>query len=400
MDKKKKQKLSPKECFNCGKDLTEDDCYFRYLPADKVSVCLQCASVIYPVSEEGNAPDPDAISYVAVNKKSSRVFTKDWDSNEEAELLGYLMTMGHGNWNAIAERIPNHTPRDIQTHYEEIYLKSKTAPYACFPESEDDMPEKYAPPPPPDFETVQQSSNPYSDDVNQWMPKRHEFEKEFENDAEIILNNLTIDNNETRESFDTKMQRLKVYNKLLLEREIRNKVLEDWELIYNDTPKFGANSQKHDDEFIFKFAPYFDKKYLESHIILMHKIDELNSHIESCKKYQAEGARNVNEGKLIDMLEKCISQNRIVDTEQWNRFVSQIERNQEVPAPSDFNSEEQQLIHSLGIDAPRYMALKDLLIREYAVSQKLSLSDAIALSPDDKEDIVQIYAFFQEQGWL
>jgi hypothetical protein len=62
------------------------------------------------------------------------------------------------------------------------------------------------------------------------MPQRGEFEEEFNDEVEHILDGLEFDEErESQESFDQKMNMLLCYNSQLLERKARTQAVEDWQ---------------------------------------------------------------------------------------------------------------------------------------------------------------------------
>ncbi|EAY13317.1 hypothetical protein TVAG_164270 [Trichomonas vaginalis G3] len=398
---KKKQTHDYMHCFHCRKNLTDEDCHMVFMQDKKISVCLDCFSAKYPLTEFKDRPRQNSIAYVAVNKETTNVFTKDWDLNDEALLLGCINSLGVGNWNDIAKRIPNHDPVDIQTHYTNIYLKSKTAPLAIFPD-EDKIPETFPKPPVPEYTTEAQSSNPELPNHNRYMPKRHEFGEEFIDNAEELVSGLTFSYSDDKNSFKKKINQLNLYNNHLEERVIRTKVLEDFQLIENNTPNLGGmtESQMAKDKTMFLFAPYLDKKYLKDNINKMHQSEAIFSQIQNCHKYLAEGVKTFQEGKLVDNLEKCVHNGEISEVEIWNHYISLLEQRQVDTFPDDLSNDEHQFIETNRIPIPKYMALKDLIIREFSVDQNLTLKDAIALSPEYEEDIKNIYEFFKDQGWV
>jgi len=54
-----------------------------------------------------------------------------------------------------------------------------------------------------------------------YMPKRKDFEIEYDNDMEMYLADLEFFTDDTEQDRETKFQQLEVYNKVLDEREIR-----------------------------------------------------------------------------------------------------------------------------------------------------------------------------------
>lgn len=76
-------------------------------------------------------------------------------------------------------------------------------------------------------------------EFSDYMPFRHEFDKEkdFEADGEILVANIEFkqqDNEETIDTFRDKVNRLKNYNKILNERRFRTKVIEDWNIHFTE----------------------------------------------------------------------------------------------------------------------------------------------------------------------
>ena len=66
-----------------------------------------------------------------------------------------------------------------------------------------------------------------------YMPLRDDFEREFKNDAETLLSNLTIGNDDDETDIDVKISLAKVYREILLDRHRLKKIAREYGLINN-----------------------------------------------------------------------------------------------------------------------------------------------------------------------
>ena len=409
--RKKGDKSKDLECCNCHQKIG-DEIYLRHSRQKDLIECINCFTTHIPEESEETRREVSP-TMIVIDKNPKNIFTLDWNSNEELLLLNGVVNFGIGNWNKIAEWIPNHKPIDIETHYNEIYLKSQNAP---LPDEVNptELPETFPLPPPITYDTSPETNsnpsekkNPSTNpaESNGWMKYRHEFENEFLDEADMIVGDLHFEpGRETEASFKDKLENLRSYNKVLVERVHRDEILEEFDIMHKTEPKtyFGGQSQKQIeiDEKLMPLLIYLKPEMRHTLIDKLHNGEKLNSLLDSCRKYQEMGAKTIAEGQYVNKLKSLIKDGRVTDPNQWNMIMDKIIEAQNEEPEDDLNEQEQSLVRENGINNELYLALKDIIIREFAINGSLTLEEAINLAPAYEEQIRQIYSVFVEFGWI
>ncbi|KAH9394469.1 Transcriptional adapter 2-beta [Tyrophagus putrescentiae] len=125
-----------------------------------------------------------------------------WRALDELELLDAIQRYGYGNWKDIASTLssgmPGITPEEVADHYAIHYILTDIGDYTW--DWKTDCPrimDIYA----ANEERKNTPKDPLStfDDISQFeldalgfMPKRNDFEREFDNEAESLISNLTV----------------------------------------------------------------------------------------------------------------------------------------------------------------------------------------------------------------
>ena len=117
------------------------------------------------------------------------LFTQDWAADEELLLLEAISLYGFGSWDDISEHIGTKKPQDCQDHYLKVYIESPTTPLPSETvkpgaKLRETSPVPIPPPPKKKKTSKTMTSAPSQPELSGYMPKRREFETEFDNDAE------------------------------------------------------------------------------------------------------------------------------------------------------------------------------------------------------------------------
>jgi transcriptional adapter 2-alpha len=351
------------------------------------------------------------------------VLEATWGAEEELLLLQAIELNGFGNWGDISQWVKTKGPLECETHYVECYFHVPSAPRPVL-----EVHDPFPPPPPPPFSTAAVESCPlYSHEknpgstkkeksspaeVNGYMPRRGEFEEEYNDEVEHILDGLEFDEErESQESFDQKMNVLLCYNSQLLERKARTQVVEDWQLQYGKYKDWGAAlgaKTVHEQELdtkILTFAPYMGKKKTEQLASRLHDLAKNIDAIESWQQWQQNGVQSPQEGKLFHQLRELIKDGKLPegDIGKWNKFITDFMQEHGERQTEDaklLTQTELALCRTEQIQPPMFVALKDLLIREYAARGGLAREEALDLVPEDAHRIGAMYDLFVSMGWI
>ncbi len=152
-----------------------------------------------------------------------------WRALDELELLDAIQRYGYGNWKDIASTLssgmPGITPEEVADHYAIHYILTDIGDYTW--DWKTDCPrimDIYA----ANEERKNTPKDPLStfDDISQFeldalgfMPKRNDFEREFDNEAESLISNLTVNPGEEDEiERKFKSTQIEMYQQRLVER--------------------------------------------------------------------------------------------------------------------------------------------------------------------------------------
>ena len=123
MDKNRRKKTNVSKaltCCTCGAKIS-DEIYLKHSRDKDLAQCIFCFSnSLPPENDKFRVGIPPLM--IVTDKTTKNISTLDWNSNEEFLLLNGILTLGVGNWNMISEWIPGHSPAEIETHYNNIYI--------------------------------------------------------------------------------------------------------------------------------------------------------------------------------------------------------------------------------------------------------------------------------------
>lgn len=425
MSQNKKQKKDSITCSTCGKVLLNER-YIRCMKCPNFFQCLNCLSVGL---ESDNHLQTH--NFFVVEPRPFPLYSEDWDAHDEILLLFGIKSLGIGNWNEISSFVKTKSALDCETHYVNVYINSYNAP---LPQPEILPPIKL--PPPPSYDTRPVESCPsvahekHMNEKNKkekttpaeysgYMPYRHEFEIEWNNDAEALVSKIEFKiEEETFQTFKDKVLLLMCYNDQLAERRFRTKVIEDWD-IQNKEVKSATRGEKDDprilggvtaaeravDAKIISLAPYYGQPNMQQFTTCLHK---QIGYFESIKKTQLwieNGVRSHAEGRIFSKFLKCVKNGKIpaADHEKWNELVTELnkEKNKIVSQNDDLLSHpELKLCKVENIHPQLYLALKCLLMNEISYRGKFKKYIALKIDPAHEKEMSKIYDLLEALGQL
>mmetsp|Transcript_3538 Transcript_3538/g.12731 ORF Transcript_3538/g.12731 Transcript_3538/m.12731 type:complete len:625 (+) Transcript_3538:87-1961(+) len=109
-------------CNYCQKDISQMVRVKCAVCAD-FDLCLECFSIGVEIGGHKNDH-----GYRVVDNLSFPLFVEDWGADEELLLLEAVEMYGLHNWAEVSEHVGTKSKQDCNTHYKEVYLRSKTAP--------------------------------------------------------------------------------------------------------------------------------------------------------------------------------------------------------------------------------------------------------------------------------
>nr|XP_006822133.1 PREDICTED: transcriptional adapter 2-beta-like isoform X2 [Saccoglossus kowalevskii] len=199
-------------------------------------LCLQCFS---GGAEMGHHKKDHKYQLIVLHSKDNgnfSIFNEDWTAHEELLLLDGIEQYGFGSWADIADHIGTKSPPEAMEHYELMYqignigkatipsnLNSKVIDHTT-PLDGPLSPSLTTPFTPVEMTLAEQHELGY-------MPFRDDFEREYDNDAETLVSNLTVDVNDEELDSMLKLTHVDMFTKKLMERERRKRIAREYGLI-------------------------------------------------------------------------------------------------------------------------------------------------------------------------
>lgn len=415
MDSSYHEKKRIHHCSTCYREIIDEN-YIQCTICKGFIQCLECYA-------DGMEKDQHVREHPAVlmDPCTSPLFSKDWRIEEELFLVNSVALCGIGNWEDISKQIKTKKAIECEVHYFSTYFDCPTAP---FPDTS--APPKEPTPLPPllPFDTSPQESCPsdghdrnlvYQNkrektlpaEFSGYMPLRHEFEEEFNDEAEVLINQIefTDDMNETK--FEENCKLLELYNSQVAERRTRNSVVEEWKLQYKKFKGLEGTTtkEKEIDSKILTVAQFIGKENTKKMAKSFHQLIRNEGIIESRIQWKKNGVQSHQEGFLLNKLEGLVKDKKVQDGDisKWNKAITEYLQDK-ISIPTDdeklLSERESEFCKTEEIDAPVYSAIKDLFIREYTARDGLTKEEALKMLPDMRRNGELIYDLLTSFGWI
>lgn len=251
------------------------------VPCSDYDLCVPC------FAEGKSSRDHDYTHpYRVIEQHSIPIFTEDWGADEELTLLEGAETYGIGSWAEIADHIGGHRTKDeVRDHYISTYIDSTNFPLPLHASPSDrsllnKVPReeflarkkarieerkeaaKNALPAPP--KTKPTASVPSCHEVAGFMPGRLEFETEYFNEAEEVVQHMQFDSGDALKvgatadtEVELKMIMMDIYNGRLVQRVERKKIIFDHQLLeYRKLTAADKNRSKEERDLLNRAKPF------------------------------------------------------------------------------------------------------------------------------------------------
>eukprot|EP00741_Cyanophora_paradoxa_P015942 tig00000042_g15391.t1 len=310
-------------CSLCAAELYARDLVVECAECLDVRLCFQC----FLASKEG-AGHKAVHMYTRIENANFPLLSDDWGADEELALLEALERHGIGPWQTVAEEVGTKTWWECERHYAQTYLQGMSAPLPDFEKAFGGIGtpvkprEQQAERPAPLAEQrwdrprgQQGSKRPskkprshlaqgeedgcYHPDVRGYMPKRGDFDTEWANDAEVVIQDIAFDPSDGPRDRALKLEVLHAYNAKLTEREFRKTFLIERGLL--DLKKQHAAERrrgKDDRDTLVRMKPFARFHAAKEHEALFHGLVEerkLRGEIARLQRYRRLGIRSLAE---------------------------------------------------------------------------------------------------------
>ncbi|KAL0076687.1 Homeodomain-like DNA binding domain-containing transcription factor [Phycomyces blakesleeanus] len=424
--------------------------------------------------------------YRIVKPHSFPIFAEDWDADEELLLIEAAEKNGIGNWQTIAEVVGTKTKEECEQHYLDVYVASPHWPLPrmnlTFEEaSEDEWREQKRirlersratipggtttkpAPPPPSNNNKPITSGPAYHEIQGYMPRRFEFETEYENEAEQSVKDMVFNDEDTQEEIDLKVMVLDIYNSRLDRRVERKKMIFErgW-LDFKKQQALERKRQKEEREIYQKTRVFCRLQTPEDYEMFVQglvKEQQLRDRIATLQEWRQAGLTSFRQGEQYEQEKQerlgrlkimaSLSNEKVgassASTNQRNSYRAQMAAlsspsngasyykhkvantpNYNYSAASTSTSaaasggrkpanplnigeadgvhllteEEQIMCSTLRIMPRPYLVIKDTILKEYAKQGYMKRRQARALIKIDVNKTSRIYDFFVESGWI
>eukprot|EP01006_Ploeotia_vitrea_P041768 TRINITY_DN66571_c6_g1_i2.p1 TRINITY_DN66571_c6_g1~~TRINITY_DN66571_c6_g1_i2.p1 ORF type:complete len:719 (+),score=379.88 TRINITY_DN66571_c6_g1_i2:58-2214(+) len=240
-------------CDYCRKDISSE-VRIRCAECSDFDLCLECFSVGVEVF-----PHKNWHKYRVMDHVTTPLFDEEWGADEELLLLEAIEMYGLGNWSDVADHVSTKSRQKCEQHYYQIYLTSRTAP---LPDTSAPLRVKNAKKEEDNGGTgssgtagsssssaaaggasgdgrgssksrskqkkkKESSSKPKTGlaQLVGFMPKRGDFDTEYENDAELILADMQFKPEDTQLERELKLKVIEIYNSKLDQRAERKQFI-------------------------------------------------------------------------------------------------------------------------------------------------------------------------------
>ncbi|KAJ1719695.1 Transcriptional adapter ada2 [Coemansia erecta] len=422
-------------CDNCQANVT-DSVRISCNECPEFDLCTTCFSRGIELGSHKNNH-----AYRVVTRHRFPIFTEDWSADEELLLIDGLRQFGMGNWKDAAEHVGTRTKEECEQHYMEVYVGSDTWPLPdmnrtfenSFARVMDDKRSKHATP----NKLKILSSQPSNHEIVGYMPGRLEFETEYENEAEQVVKDMVIHDDDSIEELELKQIVLRIYNNRLDRRIYRKRFIFDRGLLeYRKNQSIEKKRPKDERDLLNKikvFARMQTREDFDEFATGLLNEHTLRQRIAQLQEWRRNGITTIADGSqyeveksqrpsrrattlrdsvhLLERLHKIVSTRAARDSgmDESPLLGSQKQASRKPANLSDIESadgaellldSEKQVCSQLRIFPRPYLMAKEALLAEHARTGSLKRKQVQDLVKLDPSKACELYDFFVKSGWI
>ncbi len=425
-------------CNYCGRDLSLQ-IRARCAVCPDYDSCLDCFSVGASLS-----PHEPSHAYRLVEVVHAPIFQVGWSADEEDKLLEGLEMYGVGNWEQVAKSVGTKNAYETEQHFLKVYLRTQTAP---LPDPTELLPVEKPPDKNDDCDpkALRVMHKHQQEDAAGWMPKRQDFVYEWDNEAEDILGDMEISEEDSAKDRELKLQVLEIYNTKLDERKRRKDFVVERGLTdfkgYLANEKKRPREEKEVREKLRVFARFLAPTEMDKCVQGILEERNLRAQIDAFKEGRRNGIislaefnRSLPHGKSKsrhsiaagsesgaagvggtlsgtgasrrnkrpngDALVEDSSNNGNAMNDLKTSVMGPEPDVSEQPGAELLSRTELSLCASLKITVHQYMIVKEVMIRESARLGSLRKKEAKAMVRLDQTKVFKIYDYVLACGWI
>ncbi|XP_020619851.1 transcriptional adapter 2-alpha-like isoform X1 [Orbicella faveolata] len=405
-----------------------------------VDICLECFS---RGAEEKDHHSDHCYEIVSNNFP---VLEKNWNAQEEIDLLDGISDSGFQNWKEVAKQVQSKTEEECEEHYMRCYIDEpcealqipelKPVVPACTPSpSSAGIPFKAMDDPPrPPMDSAR------SLEMSGYMPCRGDFDVEYDNYAEVDIKDIEFDSTDSDLLRELKIAAVEIFLSRLRQRFYRKHIVRKYGLInIRKLQTVERKQSKAERDLRDSLRPFARLHSPDQHEIFVQGLlmeNFLKKEIVSLQEYRSAGICTRKGAEVYERLhrhrQEYKSRRKMLDDilvhiqdekacQVWLHRQAQIDSGQSLaplPLPSlgrkpaarldisgtpgveQLRPMERELCSSLRLLPHDYQSYKSTLIKEYEKQGSLRLAQARTLIRIDVNKTRKMYNFFVEQGWV
>lgn len=225
------------ECTYCDERInTKHGIYVKCTTCQDIKLCLECFSSGAQIAEhESDHP------YELIDCGSFSIIDESWKACEELALLEGIEIYGLGSWTDIANAVGTRTAEECSRRYLRIYVDNF---FGCSSWNAIDrnlytVHDHTSTPERPLSPSLSLPERNKIVDISReqqiklgYMPKRDDFEREYDNDAELLVSKLAVNaNDDTDLDQELKLSHINMYTDKLRERFRRKRIVLELNLV-------------------------------------------------------------------------------------------------------------------------------------------------------------------------
>lgn len=284
------------QCSYCGCDIT---LRLKCASCNDFDLCLHCFSS----GATAGAHRPDH-PYQLIDEGSFPLLTTDWGAIEEVLLLDAVEQDGLGNWDDISAHVVTKTAKESKDHYNDLYVNGIIGEGTVPRFNRDNQGETVLSPQhhtPVRLEQAEQMELGY-------MPFRDDFEREFDNNAEALVSEMsfTADDDEIEKAL--KLAHMDMYNRRIAERERRKRIAHQHNLIagkqkLSTIKKKMSKEEKELGGRYHQFARLLEPEKYEAFIQSLKEEKQLKHRIKELMRYRKNGITKLDDCSEFELLQ-------------------------------------------------------------------------------------------------
>jgi len=431
------------KCAACGEDIySQNTLRIRCAECQDLDLCLDCfASQV----ELGSHKSDHAYRFYDHGDFSP--LNNSWSAKENLQLLDGLEQFGYGNWNDISRYVETKGPNECRDAVINLFVEGPIGQHTWDEKkrgASTDHTNRNPLLPPPKTHAVPADLSLTELIILGFMPKRDDFEVEFENDAENLVSSLhgmgSTAKGEEDEEVETalKICHIDMYKAKMRERERRKQVARDHGLVsqyFKENPiattglstKPANSKTKRKDpktditERLKIMAEFQGVKEHKDFMVNMIKEKDLKSRIKELSRYRKNGISSLSEAE--DYESQRIKRNK-KKAERKKLYESGGSDQSSRPEPSppstpkpaidldrivsivglpgyeELSANEKKLCTSLRLVPNLYISYKTCLLRDHLQKKKGQIAKPVHPHGLDKLHRKKIFNFLLHSGWI